>query len=62
MNHEKFRFNSVSSLTFKIIKGFFFNTTVKIYDLIMMYIFGVLTVDFQGPKAIRIVLNYESFH
>lgn len=71
---KKFRFNSVTSITFKIIKGFFlFINNIKITDLIMMYFFwGVLIVvfskmpihvqDMGGGGAIRIVLNYKSFH
>lgn len=72
---KKFRFNSATSITFKIIKGFFlFINNIKITDLIMMYFFGgVLIVVFSkmpihvqdmggGAKAIRIVLNYKSFH
>lgn len=45
---KKFRFNSVTSITFKIIKGFFlFINNIKITDLIMMYFFGgVLIVVF----------------
>lgn len=43
---KKFRFNSATSITFKIIKGFFlFINNIKITDLIMVYFFwGVLTV------------------
>lgn len=72
---KKFRFNSVTSITFKIIEGFFlFINNIKLTDLIMMYFFwGVLIVVFfkdantraghgGGAKAIRIVLNYKSFH
>lgn len=46
---KKFRFNSVTSITFKIIKGFFlFINNIKITDLIMMYFFGgVLIVVFS---------------
>lgn len=46
---KKFRFNSVTSITFKIIEGFFlFINNIKITDLIMMYFFwGVLTVVFS---------------
>lgn len=45
---KKFRFNSVTSITFKIIEGFFlFINNIKITDLIMMYFFwGVLIVVF----------------
>lgn len=70
---KKFRFNSVTSITFKIIKGFFlFINNIKITDLIMMYFFGVFSslffskmpihVQDMGGGAIRIVLNYKSFH
>lgn len=53
---KKFRFNSVTSITFKIIKGFFlFINNIKITDLIMMYFFGVFSSLFfsKMPKHVQ---------
>lgn len=52
---KKFRFNSVTSITFKIIKGFFlFINNIKITDLIMMYFFGVFSSLFFSKMPIHV--------